>query len=136
MVLSFTDMPTRLALSLMSKEDAVEIKEPNTVKDVYLTSAAVVPKDQDVVVSWKTDNQNILGFEVCVGTSPGLWNQLNSRLGKDVRAIKLPGLSPDITMLFVEFSYIVPSEVPSETMHHHESSESVLLHEAWEISRV
>jgi hypothetical protein len=116
---------------LISKEEAMKPKA-----DVFITSPAVIPKDQDVVISWKTDNQEILGFEVCVGRSPGLWDQLDSHLGKDVGAIKLPGLQPDITRLFVEFSYTIPSKVASDTMHHHESSESVLLHEAWEISRV
>ncbi|MDC8450239.1 MAG: hypothetical protein LV473_18065 [Nitrospira sp.] len=114
----------------------METKEPIPIRDICLTSPAVISKDQDVVVSWKTSNQEILGYEICVGTAAGQWDQLICQVGKDVRAIKLPGLSPDITQLFVEFSYTINSEIPSEAMHHHESSESVVLHEAWEISRV
>ena len=108
----------------------MEHKEPN--EDVSLTSSTVIPKCQDVVISWKTNNPEILGYEICVGTVAGKWDQLISQIGKDVRAIKLPDLSPDITKLFVEFSYTVPSN----TTNHHESSETVLLYEAWEISRV
>ena len=97
-----------------------------------ITSPAVIPMDQDVVVSWKTSDQQILGFEICIGTSQGKWDQFSARIGKDVRAIKLPELSPDIKSLFVEFSYIIPSE---STLHH-KDFESVVLHEAWKISRV
>jgi hypothetical protein len=124
----FEDIPA--SHSLISKEGVVESKEPNN--DVSLTSSTVIPKGQDVLISWKTNNPEILGYEICVGTVAGRWDQLVSQLGKDVRAIKLPDLSPDITKLFIEFCY----SIPSNTTHHHESSETVLLHEAWEISRV
>jgi hypothetical protein len=125
----FADMP--MPQSLISKEDAVEPEKQN--KDVSLTNSTVIPKDQDVMISWKTNNPKILSYEICVGTVAGRWDQLISQLGKDVRAIKLPDLSPDITSLFVEFSYRVPSEIMTD---HHESSECVVLYEALEISRV
>ena len=98
-----------------------------------ITSPAVIPMDQDVVLSWKTSNQEIQCYEICIGASPGIWDQFSARIGKNVRAIKLPELSPDIKSLFVEFSYIIPSE---STSSHHEDFESVVLHEAWKISRV
>lgn len=108
----------------------MEAKEPP--KDVVIISSDVIPKDQDVVISWKSNNPRILGYEICVGTVAGQWDQLDSQFGKDVRSIKLPELSPDITSLFIEFSYTISSE----TTDHHESSICVMLHEALKISRV
>lgn len=118
----------------------MESKIPNPIEDVSLTSPNVIPKDQDVLISWKSINQEILGYEICVGTVAGVWDVCHCEVGKDVREIKLPGLPYNLTPLFVEFSYTIPAEtvhsIPSHTMHDHESSESVLVHEAWEISRV
>lgn len=97
-----------------------------TTADVVITSPCSLPKNQDVVISWKTDNQEILAFEIRIGTEPGRWDILNSRLGRDLREVKLPGLPESMTPLYMEFGYVVPS---SSMMTGHESSENVLLSE-------
>jgi len=93
---------------------------------VLITSPTTIPKNQDVAIAWKTDNARILGFEVRIGTVAGRWDIFTSRIGKDLREIRLPCLPQDLTTLYVEFGYIVPSIA---TMHGHASTENVLLTE-------
>jgi len=69
-----------------------------------------------------------------VGTVAGQWDVYSGRLGKDLREIRLPGIPQNMTLLFVEFGYIVSSSV---TMHGHDSTEHVLLNqEPFQITRV
>jgi hypothetical protein len=101
---------------------------------VHITSSTTLPKNQDVVISWKTDNQEILGYEIRIGAEAGRWDILNSRLGRELREIKLPGLPDHLTSLYVEFGYIVPSHSMDSD---HETTENVLLSETpFKISRV
>ncbi len=91
---------------------------------VFITSPTTIPKNQDLVISWKTDDQGILGYEIRIGTTPGQWDIFSSRLRTDLREIRLPGLPQHMTPLYVEFGYIVPLDaMPLD----HEHSENVLL---------
>lgn len=97
-----------------------------TTADVVITSPTSLPKNQDVVVSWKANNPDIVGFEIRIGTGDGRWDILNCRLGKDLREVRLPGLPETLTPLYMEFGYIVPS---SSMMTGHESYANALLSE-------
>lgn len=102
--------------------------------EVTITSPTTIPKNQDVGISWETDHQEILGFEIRIGTEAGKWDIFNSRLGRDLRQVKLPGLPDNLTPLYIEFGYIVPSD---SMMEGHATSENVLLsEEPMTISRV
>lgn len=94
--------------------------------DVVITSADCQPKNQDVVISWKVENPEIVAFEIRIGTQKGYWDILNSRLGKDLREIKLPGLPETLTPLYVEFGYTIPS---GSMMEEHDGYANVLLSE-------
>lgn len=101
---------------------------------VFITSPTTIPKNQDIVISWKTDSQEILGYEIHIGTEAGQWDVLSSRLRKDLREIRLPDLPQYMTPLYVEFGYLVPSD---EMILGHDHSENVLLcEEPLELTRI
>jgi hypothetical protein len=101
---------------------------------VSITSPTTIPKNQDVVIAWKTDDADILGFEIRIGTVAGQWDVFSGRLGKDLRETRLPALPQNMTPLFVEFGYIVSSSAMNQG---HASTENVLLNEEpMEITRV
>jgi len=101
---------------------------------VSITSPTTIPKNQDIVIAWKTNDADILGFEVRIGTVAGQWDVFSGRLGKDLRETRLSALPQNKTPLFVEFGYTVSS---SATVQGHESTENVLLNEEpFQITRV
>jgi hypothetical protein len=93
---------------------------------VVITSSTTIPKNQDVVIEWKTDDPYILGFEIRIGRIAGQWDVISRKLGKDLREIRLSAPPQDMTPLFVEFGYIISSDA---TKQDHESTENVLLSE-------
>ena len=94
-----------------------------TTAAVVITSPTTIPLEDDVVISWDINNQEILGFDVRIGTAEGLWDVFNGRLGKMVREVRLPGLPDDLVKLFLEFGYTVPSPDVDER------SENILISE-------
>lgn len=101
---------------------------------VALISSTTVSKNEHVVIAWQTDNPEIVSFDIRVGTQGGRWDILSATVGNRVREIRLPSLPPDLTPLFLEFGYTIPS---GTGMHGHTHYENVLLTEnPIEISRV
>lgn len=96
-----------------------------TTVAVEITSPTTIPLSDDVLITWKTDSSEILGFDVRIGTEEGSWDVLNCGLGAMVREVSLPNLSKGLTKLYLEFGYVVPSNA----MEHGHASENILLSE-------
>ncbi len=66
----FTDTLSPIA-ALMSKEDVMAIATAAAV-DLTRTTNIPMPLKGDVVISWDTNNQEILGFDVRIGRAKGV----------------------------------------------------------------
>lgn len=92
---------------------------------VEITSKTTIPLDEDLIIAWKTNDEEIWGFDLRIGTEEGDWNVLNCHVGAMVREVSLPALPKELNKLFLEFSYVVPFNA----MHHGAGSENILLSE-------
>ena len=93
---------------------------------VSLISSTTVSKNEQVVIAWKTDNPEIVSFDIRIGTPGGRWDVLSATVGQRVSEIRLPSLPPELTPLYLEFGYTIPS---GTGMHGHTHYENVLLTE-------
>jgi hypothetical protein len=117
------------SILLIPEEETMEI---TTIEDVHIKCSATVLKDQEVIISWETDNPAIMGFEISLGTAIGGWDLFSGQFGKDLREVRLPGLSHDLEPLYVEFRYIVPY-LHSENEPVHESPKITQEYDRYEI---
>ncbi len=106
--------------------------EINTIEDVCIKCSATISKDQEVIISWETNNPEIMGFEISIGTAVGKWDLFTGQFRKDFREVRLPGLSHDLESLYVEFRYIVPY-LHSENEPVHASSKVTQEYDRYEI---
>ncbi|MDF0644569.1 MAG: hypothetical protein P0111_11090 [Nitrospira sp.] len=92
---------------------------------VEITSQTTIPIQEDVIIAWKTNGEEILGFDIRIGATEGDWDVLNCHVGPMVQQISLPELPKNLTKLYLEFSYTIPAAA----MHHGVGYEHVLLSE-------